>query len=206
MNFLPRPPVLLITDRIQAKVPVETVAAGALEAGCRWILLREKDMPAAERLILLRRLIDLGGSRGASVMVSADVTAAKEAGAAGVHLPAGGDPAAARRVLGSGRLIGVSAHSLAEARKAQEHGADYVTLSPIFESASKPGYGPALGLDGLRAARRHLSLPVIALGGIGARTARPCLDAGAAGVAVMGEIMRAPESELAMRALLTVLD
>jgi thiamine-phosphate pyrophosphorylase len=202
---LPQPTVLLITDRTQAAVPIETLVAGALEAGCRWILLREKDMPAAGRLTLLRRLIDLGEARGATVMVSADVAAAKQTGAAGVHLPVGGDPEAARCVLGARALIGVSAHSLEEAKSAQERGADYVTLSPIFASASKPGYGPALGLDALRASVSHLAIPVLALGGVGARTARPCLDAGAAGIAVMGEIMRAPDSVLAMRALLAAL-
>jgi thiamine-phosphate pyrophosphorylase len=204
--ILPQPPVLLITDRTQATAPVERVVAGALDGGCRWVLLRDKDMPAAERLALLRRLIDLGRSRGATVMVSADAAAAKQAGAAGVHLAAGGDPSAARRVLGAGALIGVSAHSLAEARSAQEQGADYVTLSPIFATASKPGYGPALGLEGLRAACSRLDIPVIALGGVGADTARPCLDAGAAGIAVMGEIMRAPKPEVATRALVSGLD
>jgi len=181
------------------------VAAGALAAGCRWILLRDKDLPAANRIALLRRLIDLGEAQGATVMVSADVTAAAEAGAAGVHLPAGGDPRIARRVLGPHALIGVSAHSLAEAQRAAEQGADYATLSPIFASASKPGYGPALGLGSLRAAQAQLTLPVIALGGIGVATARPCLKAGAAGIAVMGEIMRAPDAELAMRSLLATL-
>ncbi len=202
---LPRPPVLLITDRVQATAALEDIAAGALKAGCRWILLRDKDMPAADRLSLLRSLIALGKSYGATVMVSGDASTAKQAGASGVHLPAGGDPALARRVLGPHRLIGVSAHNLAEARAAEDRGADYATLSPIFASVSKPGYGPALGLEGLRRARPQLAIPVIALGGVGAETAQSCLDAGAAGIAVMGEIMRAPDSELAMRALLAAL-
>jgi thiamine-phosphate pyrophosphorylase len=71
-------------------------------------------------------------------------------------------------------------------------GADYVTLSPIFLTASKPGYGPALGVAAIGRAA-DLGIPVIALGGVTADRLRPCIDAGAAGVAVMGEIMRSDE-------------
>ncbi len=205
---LPQPPVLLITDRAQAKATLETVVAEALEAGCRWVLLRDKDLPPDARLALLRRLLDLGRARGATVMVSgltgdAPVTdAVLHAEAAGLHLSAGGDPAPARAALGPGRLIGVSAHSAAEAHSAARAGADYVTLSPIFETASKPGYGPALGIEGLGAVARALPIPVIALGGVGAANAVSCMAAGGAGIAVMGDIMRAPAPRFAMAQLL----
>jgi thiamine-phosphate pyrophosphorylase len=202
---IPNPPVLLITDRSQATAPLETVVAGALAAGCRWVLLREKDLERRARLALLRRLVDLGRPWNARVLVSADPAAAKDAGAAGVHLPAGTDPTPARKVLGSGHLIGVSAHNLTEAQAAADAGADYVTLSPIFESASKPGYGPALGLEALGAAAARLALPVLALGGIGPGNAARCLAGGATGVAVMGEIMRAPDSGAAMSDLIAAL-
>ena len=84
---------------------------------------------------------------------------ASGAGAHGVHLSRGGDPAAARHALGARRLIGVSAHSLEEAREAEAAGADYVTLSPIFRSDSKPGYGPALGVEGLPRSRPRWRSP-----------------------------------------------
>ena len=92
-------------------------------------------------------------------------------------------------------LIGVSAHDLDEARRAAEQGADYITLSPIFPSASKPGYGPALGLDGLRRVAARLAIPTVALGGIDADNAAACLEAGAKGVAVMGAVMAAADPE-----------
>ena len=202
---LPRPPLLLITDRSQAPAPLEAVVAAALDAGCRWVLLREKDLTAAARRALLRRLIELGRPHGAAVAVSADLEAAAEPGAAGVHLPAGGDLIKARSVLGAEILIGVSAHDLAEARAAAAAGADYVTLSPVFESASKPGYGPALGLEGLRQVAARVPVPVVALGGIGPANAAACLAAGAAGLAVMGEVMRAEDPGAAMRQILEVL-
>ena len=71
--------------------------------------------------------------------------------------------------------------------------ADYVTLSPIRATRSKPGYGPALGLSGLAAAARRIAVPLIALGGIEATDVSPCLSAGASGVAVMGSVMRAAD-------------
>ncbi len=68
-----------------------------------------------------------------------------------------------------------------------------MTLSPLFESPSKPGYGPSLGLDGLRAAAPRIPIPVVALGGVTPENARPCIRAGAAGVAVMDTVMRAAD-------------
>src|SRR5262249_9525805 len=124
-------------------------------------------------------------------MVHGDIAAAAKAGAGGIHLSGPAQIAEARTVLGLGRLIGVSAHDEAEIVAAAATGADYVTLSPIFPSASKPGYGPALGLEGLAAVAGRSPLPVIALGGITGSSARACLSAGAAGIAVMGEVMRA---------------
>ncbi|MFQ5773329.1 MAG: thiamine phosphate synthase [Kiloniellaceae bacterium] len=201
-SALPQPPLLVVTDRHQARVPLERLTAVAFEAGCRWLLLREKDMPPAERLSLLERLVRLARPFGAAVMVSADIAAAKAAGAAGVHLPAGGDPAAARAALGEGALIGYSAHDLAEVEAAARAGADYVTLSPVFGTESKPGYGPALGLDELRAVAANVSIPVLALGGITPANARSCLEAGASGLAVMGFVMRAADPAASMAELL----
>jgi thiamine-phosphate pyrophosphorylase len=110
----------------------------------------------------------------------------------------------ARRRLPQG-LIGVSAHSAAEAGALLRAGADYVTLSPIFLTDSKPGYGPALGLDALAAAASTAPGPIIALAGIGPDNAAQCLTAGARGIAVMGEIMRAADPEAMVRRLLTAI-
>jgi thiamine-phosphate pyrophosphorylase len=203
---LPRPPLLLITDRHQAAAPLETLVASALADGCRWVSLREKDLSAAERRAVLARLVALGNEAGATVTVHGDVAAAVECAAHGVHLPRGGDVAAARAALGEGALIGVSAHDLAEAETAAGAGADYVTLSPIFDSRSKPGYGPALGLAGLSAVAARLPIPVVALGGIDLENALACLSAGAEAVAVMGAVMRAADSAAAVCGLVEALE
>ena len=202
---LPWPPLLVISDRSQAKRPLPEIAAAAFRGGCRWFSLREKDLPAAERRELLTRLVALGRAYGATVTIHDDTEAAVAAVADGVHLPGGGDPGAARRRLPHG-LIGVSAHSPEEAAAQQAAGADYVTLSPVFLTDSKPGYGPAIGLDALAAAAHLSDGPVVALGGIHAGNLGACLAAGGQGIAVMGEVMRAADPESTVRRLVTAFE
>jgi thiamine-phosphate pyrophosphorylase len=202
---LPDPPLLVISDRHQARRPLIEVAEAAFRGGCRWFSLREKDLPPAEHVDLLRALIGLGHCFGATVSVHEDIAAAVVAGAGGVHLPGGSDPAAARRELPEG-LIGVSAHTPEEAAAQLAAGADYVTVSPIFPSESKPGYGPtADNLDMLAAAARLTPGPVIALAGIDEHNAAGCLAAGARGIAVMGGVMRAADPEAIIRRLLAAM-
>lgn len=184
--------------------PLTDVAAAALASGCRWILVREKDLGREDLLPLVADIVRLAEPQGALVSVSGDAAVAAMAGAKGAHLPqdnartdAVGD---ARQRLGADGLIGVSAHSIAEAQAAARDGADYATYSPIFVTASKPGYGPALGLDALAEATARVALPLIALAGIEATNAARCRTAGAAGIAVMGSVMRADNPAAAMRA------
>jgi len=198
---LPDPPLLFITDRSRARRSLTEIAEAAFRGGCRWFSLREKDLPAPERRALLAGLVELGRPFGAVVMAHDDIDAVLATGAAGVHLPGGSDPLAARRSVPQG-LIGVSAHSAAEAVAQLRAGADYVTLSPIFLTDSKPGYGPAIGLDALAAAASMTPGSIVALGGIGPVNAGQCLAAGARGIAVMGEMMRAADPEAAIRRLL----
>jgi thiamine-phosphate pyrophosphorylase len=201
---LPVPPLLVISDRRQAARPLEEVAEAIFAGGCRWLSLREKDLPAAERRGLLSSLVMLGRRWDATVTVHEDVDAAAQAGAYGVHLPSAGNPEAARTRLPGG-LIGASAHSAEEASALLGSGADYVTVSPVFPSSSKPGYGPAIGLDGLAEIVARVPGPVIALGGIDAATAPLCMSAGASGVAVMGEVMRAANPQAVAEAMLAAI-
>jgi len=198
---LPVPPLLVISDRRQARRPLEELAEAVFAGGCHWFSLREKDLPPAERRALLGALVALGHRWGATVTVHDDIDAAAMANADGVHLPSGGSPEAARLRL-PGALIGASAHSAEEASTLLSAGADYVTVSPVFVTASKPGYGPALGLDGLARIVARATGPVIALGGVTAANAAPCLAAGAPGIAVMGEVMRAADPQAAVEAIL----
>jgi thiamine-phosphate pyrophosphorylase len=196
---LPAPAVLLITDRKQARRPLEEVVAGALRGGCRWISLREKDLPAEDQAALALRLVRLAAPLGARLMLHGDPQIAREMALFGIHLPAGGDVRAARAMLGPTGWVSISTHSLGEILAAAAVGADAVTLSPIFSSASKPGYGPALGLEALAESARRSAVPIIALGGVtDGSSLRACLEAGASGVAVMGVIMRAADPAATM--------
>jgi thiamine-phosphate pyrophosphorylase len=202
--MLPQAPLLVISDRSQARRPILEIAAAVFAGGGRWFSLREKDLPAEERRALLGKLVALGRRYGATVTAHDDIAAVLATGADGVHLPGGGDPAAARRRLPQG-LIGVSTHSAAEAAAMLRAGADYVTLSPIFLTDSKPEYGPALGLDTLAAAAAATPGPIIALAGITPDNAASCLAAGSRGIAVMGEVMRAVAPEEIVSRLIAAL-
>ncbi|MBV8458713.1 MAG: thiamine phosphate synthase [Acetobacteraceae bacterium] len=201
---LPEPPLLVITDRHQARLPLEEIAEAVFAAGCRWLSLREKDLLPVERLVLLERLRVLAEPWGATVGVHGDLQAARAVPEVALHLSAGEVAGAARAALGPERLIGRSAHVGDPLARPDVAELDYVTLSPVFASASKPGYGPALGLAGLAAAVRGAVVPVIALGGVGVGNLRACLEAGPAGVAVMGEVMRAADPGGVVAAMVAV--
>jgi thiamine-phosphate pyrophosphorylase len=199
---LPAPPVLLITDRTQARRPLAAVVAAALAGGCRWISLREKDLSAEAQIALCRELAPLAAAGGARLMLHSDPRLAAEAGLSGVHLDAHGDVRAARGLLGARAWVSISTHGMEKIEAAAASGADAVTLSPIFLTASKPGYGPGLGLETLSAAAALSPIPIIALGGIeDAAAARACFEAGAAAIAAMGAVMRADDPAATMAGL-----
>ncbi|MDA1323268.1 MAG: thiamine phosphate synthase [Proteobacteria bacterium] len=187
---LPAPPFLVITDRLSATKNLSYVIPDVLKAGCRWLMVREKDLGTAALGELVKEVVDQARPFGGCVMVNGDIDAAESSGAAGVHLQLAAQVASARERLGDNALIGVSTHSPKEAHEAAGAGADYITISPVFLTHSKPGYGPALGIGGLATLCQHISLPVVALAGITPASAASCLGAGAAAVAVMGTIMR----------------
>lgn len=100
-------------------------------------------------------------------------------------------------------ILGRSCHDLNEVRHAELEGVDYVTLSPIFASDSKPDYGPVLGLSELSRIAQETHVPIYALGGVDAGRVAACRAAGAAGVAVQGAIARSSHPETTIANLLT---
>jgi thiamine-phosphate pyrophosphorylase len=162
-------------------VPLRDAVAAAVDGGARAVVLREKDLPDDERNRLADRLRALLEPVGGLL-----IRAGGRSGAPAVHLAAR-DPLPHPRPA----LVGRSCHSLREVTEARAEGCDYVTISPVFATTSKPGYGPALGLEGL-AALIPGAPASYALAGIGVADVPGCLAAGAHGVAVMGPVMRAP--------------
>ncbi|MFF5080212.1 thiamine phosphate synthase [Actinoplanes sp. NPDC000266] len=170
--------LVVLTDRRSAAGPLVPVVEAAIRGGAEWVILRERDLPYAERAALAERLRSLLPP-GRLIVAGPDPL-----GGDAVHL-AEADPVPAAG------LIGRSAHG---APKLSTE--DYVTLSPVFLTRTKPGYGPALGPE--KAAALAGEVPWLALGGIDTPSrAAACVAAGARGVAVLGAVMRADDPELA---------
>jgi len=201
----PNPPLLLVTDRRQARRPLSEIVGAALSAGCRWISLREKDLPEDEQVPLARLLLPMIRRHGARLSIHGEAALARLAGVDGVHLPSGADTAAARATLGSQKLIGVSIHTATEAEAIDPTVIDYALAGPAFETVSKPGYGPEIGRKGLFEMARAARVPLFAIGGINTLRVAEVIAAGCAGVAVMGGVMRAVDPSLEVGALVATL-
>lgn len=193
------PPLLVLSDRTQALRSLPETVAAAVDGGARAVVLREKDLPDADRRRLAAALVELLEPVGGALLVAGP--AALTDRAAGVHLAAT-DPWPGPRPP----LVGRSCHDAAEVARAGAAGCDYATVSPVHVSASKPGHGPPLGPAGLAAlAAVPGAPPLYALGGVTPATAAACRQAGASGVAVMGGVMRAPQPDRYVAALLDAL-
>jgi|GraSoi_2013_60cm_1033757.scaffolds.fasta_scaffold29831_1 thiamine-phosphate pyrophosphorylase len=204
MNNLPDPPLLVVTDRHQARSPLADVIRVAFSAGCRWVSMREKDLSDDDQIALASTLLPIARRHGARLTVHGDAALAKACGADGVHLPAGADAGEARKILGREKLLGVSLHTVTEAEAIDPAIVDYAIAGPAFETPSKPGYGPEIGRKGLAEIARAAPVPVLAIGGLNATRAAEVLAVGPAGIAVMGSIMRAVEPGREVKALLAI--
>ena len=186
-----------ITDRRScAETPLVTVISELLDAGVNAIQLREKDLNDTELIQLAQPIAELCRNYKAKLFINTNTRIALEVDAAGVHLPANAASVETIKAQTAGDLcVGCSVHALEAAQKREAEGADFVTYSPIYPTASKPGYGPAVGVEGLAAVAAGVKLPVFALGGITPARVAECLDAGAFGVAVMSGVMSPKNAE-----------
>ena len=163
----------------------------AIAAGVDWVQIREKVLSGRELLGLVQEAVAAGG--GARVIVNDRLDMALAAGAAGVHL--GRESLGARDVVrwckSSGGnapadfLVGVSCHSLADAREAESAGAAYIFFGPVFDTPSKRGMGEPQGVARLEEICRSVAIRVLAIGGVNEQNAGDCIRAGAAGIAAI---------------------
>ena len=181
----------IITDRKScAPTPLVDVVSELLDAGVTAIQLREKDLDDTELLQLAQPIAEACRNYEAKLFINTNTRIALKVGAAGVHLPANAAPVGKIKAQTTDDFhIGCSVHNLDAAQKRETEGADFVTYSPIYPTASKPGYGPAVGIDGLAKVVENVKLPVFALGGITPTRVTECLAVGAFGVAVMSAVM-----------------
>lgn len=159
----------------------------AVEARVSLVQIREKNLNARVLFELASRAAALARGSGTRVVLNDRADVARAAGCDGVHLTTRSlEASVVRRAFGEGFLIGVSAHTLEEARKAREGGADFAVFGPVFDTPSKRAYGPPVGLGSLEEAARSLSpFPLVALGGVEETNAGECFEAGAEGVAAI---------------------
>jgi thiamine-phosphate pyrophosphorylase len=203
---IPQPPLLLVTDRSQARLSLENTIERACAGGCRWVSLREKDLPADELIALALSIAPIAQRYGARLTLHGDADHARTAGVDGVHLSAAGDAVTARATLDPHALVGISIHRVAEGAALDPRTIDYAIAGPAFLTASKPGYGPALGRDGLAAICLAAPVPVVAIGGIEVENVGDVIKSGVAGIAVMGSVMRSAEPDKTIKDLLAALD
>ncbi|MEU5782703.1 thiamine phosphate synthase [Micromonospora lupini] len=183
MGTVPSGVVVLTDRRLVDAGGLARVVAGAVAQGVRWVVLREKDLPRAERAALAADLRAILGDVGGTLVVAGPDPLGGDA----VHLPAAGPYPPPPLPL-----VGRSCHNQAELdRLTTEH---YATVSPVHLTRTKPGYGPPLGTEGLRKLIESSPVPLLALGGVETpEQVTACVHAGATGVAVLGAIMRAKD-------------
>lgn len=162
----------------------------ALSGGVRIVQLREKALGGRTLLELALKMREVTAAFGARLLVNDRIDVTLLSGADGVHLGQSSVSASeARGILGAGKLIGVSTHSLDEARVAEADGADFVTFGPVYPTPSKACYGPPVGTQALKEASASVRVPVYAIGGVKKENLREVITAGAFGAAVISAVL-----------------
>ncbi len=193
----------LVTDEqlSRGRETAEIVRA-AIRGGVDAVQLRGKDLPIREQLAIGRALRTITREAGVLLIVNDRVDLALALDADGVHVGQDDLPAeVARQLVGAGRIVGVSAATIAEARAARDAGADYLGVGAIYGTATKPDAGTPTGPALLGLIAGAVELPLVGIGGIGVTNAAEVIAAGAAGVAVVSAIVAADDPERAARDL-----
>ncbi len=181
-----------------------TLAETLLDAGARIMQLRLKDAPGRDFLASARAIAEMCRKRGAILIINDRVDIAILAGAHGVHLGQTDLPLeAARRVAGPGMMIGISTHNVEQARAAEIGGADYIGFGPMYPGGLK-NIVAGVGLDKLRAIRDAVKIPIVAIGGITEAHVAETLAAGADAVAIITDVVNAPDIAAKVRSVLAL--
>lgn len=186
----------LITERklVTRYSSLVTAVEEALKSGVKAVQLREKDLGTRELLDMAYTMREITDKYRAKLFINDRVDIALSVEADGIHLGQKSMPAyAVRRIVKDKFMIGVSAHSIEEAKQAEKGGADFITLGPVYQTPSKLKYGQPLGVDIIRKAKDEISIPVFAIGGIKKDRIKEVLDAGADGVALISGILGAKD-------------
>lgn len=185
---------------------VEVVRA-AIAGGAGIIQYREKEGTTRQLVEEAQALRELTRQMGVLFIVNDRADIALAVDADGLHVGQDDLPTKiARRLIGPNKILGVSATNLEEALQAEQDGADYLGVGPIFPTPTKPDAAPPIGLEGLAEICRRVSIPVVAIGGINEQNAASVIEAGADGVAVISAVVAAPDVTAAARGLRQVVE
>ena len=198
------PILCLVTNRNRtSKRDLGFIVNDAISGGVNMVQFRDREMKGPKKLEMAISLKDLTKDK-AMFMVNGDVDLAKEVAADGIHFPEGQNSDANYQNLKKKFIIGRSVHSFESAVKAASEGMDYLTVGTIFPSNSHPN-GETSGTEIIEEISNKLSIPLIGIGGIGEENCLQVMEAGAAGVAVIGAISEAVSPKLAAHDIFTVL-
>ena len=198
----------LVTDRSLSKGrSTAEIVAAAVAGGVSCIQLREKSCGTREFLNEALALQPLLKSRNIPLIINDRLDIALAIEADGVHLGQSDMPIGmARKIAGDSLIIGISAESVDDALRAEQEGADYIGISPVFSTPTKTDIAPPLGLEGVRQIRALVDIPLVGIGGINSDNAESVLAAGADGIAVVSAIVSAADPAGAAKKLKTLID
>jgi thiamine-phosphate pyrophosphorylase len=180
------------------------LAGTMLDAGARIMQLRLKDVPGRDFLAAARAIAALCRARDAILIVNDRVDIAMLANAHGVHLGQDDLPLdVARHIAGADAIIGISTHTVEQARAAEDGGADYIGFGPMYPGGLRNNRA-GKGLDNLRAVRAAVKIPIVAIGGITEATVPEILKAGADAAAIITDVLRAPDVGAKVRSILAL--
>jgi len=198
----------LVTDRglARGRSTLEVVKA-AVSGGVTCIQLREKDCSTREFIEQALAMKSFLEARNIPLIINDRLDVALAVAADGVHLGQNDMPLEmARKIAGRSMLIGISAESVQDAIAAENGGADYLGVSPIFATPTKTDTAPPLGLDGLQEIRKHVKIPLVGIGGLNKSNAAEAIRSGADGVAVVSAIVAANDPAAAATTLKQIID
>jgi thiamine-phosphate pyrophosphorylase len=188
------PPLYAILDPGLAAEPLGQVAEQLARAGVQLIQVRDKQGSARSLYLEARAILDATAGSHVRVIVNDRPDIAAVVGAGGVHVGQRDlGVEAARAIVGRGLWVGVSTHNLAQLVDADQTSADYIAVGPVFPTGTKENPDPVVGIDFVRQARQMTRKPLVAIGGITVESAADVFRAGADSVAVIRDLLRAPD-------------
>jgi len=196
----------VILDRAAAgRADLVALAEAAIRGGADVIQLRDKHAATRPLITEAQRLLRVTQAAGIPLLINDRADIARHVAAAGVHLGQDDLPIAeARAILGPQAIIGKSTHTLAQALAAEQEGADYIGVGPIFATPTKPAYAH-VGTALIRQVAQQVRLPMVCIGGIDQRTLPEVVQAGARCIAIVRAVCNASDPEAAAKKLRTLL-